>query len=154
MTLSRKDWARIFFRTIKIELKKLTKTDVFWIALTSFELLGLWNWKVSLNESFIPTVVNGASSTTALLTAFIGILMTVSYSYLKLSPQEMKERLYWTLGGCSTALIFVGTSYLSFVITVDFSNALKLSLSGLIISIALSATFGQYLVGKILKMTS
>jgi hypothetical protein len=143
-----KIWLIVLYRLI-CKLKKLTKLDVFWIFLGTFQLIVLWTYQVSIDSNLIPTIVNGASSTTALLVAFIGILMTVNITYLHFDVKEIRQRLYWALLGCAIALGFVSSAYLSFMGIVNFELAFRNCLTGLIISIIASTTFAYYMINKV-----
>lgn len=131
------------------ETKRYLKTHKFDVALmlmTVWGLLIIWTITPSIEKTYIPTIVNGASSTTALLLAFVGLLFTVSFSYLHISPQKMKSRLFWTIAGCSSALGLIGGAYASYLTTeVNFYMILKLSISAVLITILLASTLARYI---------
>jgi len=129
-------------KTFFILLRELTKTDVVWIIITALELIVLWGGELSIDENHIPTIINGATSTTSILSAFTGILFSIGHLQ-KLELQKIKDRSFFSLLCLSFSLILIGSSYLSFVGIGDYEGAFKYSISGLIIAIGVFATFSK-----------
>jgi uncharacterized membrane protein YfcA len=109
--------------------------------MTFIELLTIWGLELELDVSVMPSAINGVASATALLMAFNGIMLTASYSFLKIQPSDIKERVYWTMSCASLALGLIGWAYVNYASSGDSENALKLMLSGLVITVGLSTTF-------------
>jgi hypothetical protein len=98
---------------------------------------------MKIDPTLIPTIVNGSASATALLMTFIGLTITASYSFLKIQPTTIKQRVFWTLSLASAGLGLVGGAYVNFATNGDSQYALKAVLSGLIVVIGLSATLSN-----------
>jgi hypothetical protein len=120
--------------------RSFTKTDYLWICLTILNLVILWSVDITLDNSFIPSIVNGATATTSLMMAFTGILFSIGYSQ-GLDIKKVKLRLDFTLFIFSFSLIQICSAYLAFVGEANFINAFRFSITGLVLSAGAVATF-------------
>ncbi len=135
---------------IKRDYKKLTRFDKLWIIICIVQLLGIWIFGSSVDNNLIPTIVNGAATTTAILTSFNGILMSVGFA-LHFDKESIHEEIYNVISANSLVLLFLGLAYLNLTTGQNFGLALKLGLSTLIVAIALSAMFTKRMTNRLLK---
>ena len=91
-------------------------------------------YPTSLEAQLIPTLTNGMATSTGLVVSFTGILLTLSFSILKLDAQQHRKRLLLTVGILGAAIALLWTTYFSLFVG-DSYLALKVSLVGLLISL-------------------
>jgi hypothetical protein len=112
-------------------------------------LVFAWLNNISVQTDLVPTIVNGEVIATSTAIIFTGIFFTIGCSNRLVELQRKKDHPYFILGFLGVASIFVVSTFLC-MITNNFSLALKLSFTGLILA---TGTFMSLIALLILQLT-
>jgi hypothetical protein len=116
-------------------------------------LLAIIFYPVS-NESsaLVPTIINGVATSTSVIVAFTGLLMTFAISNKLLELEQVRNRSYFTIVLLGLSVLFLCIAYLNEMMSLDtgsFVNSLKASIIGLFIS---AMTFVSFMDVTIIQL--
>jgi len=104
--------------------------------------------QLSVDTQLIPTIINGVTSSTSIVVAFTGALITLAFS----KRSELRQHSYrvaLTMNLLAIAIAMVCTAYFGLMIG-QFQEALKASWVGLTISIVTFFDFLVFLISDLL----
>ena len=108
-------------------------TIIFWLILTLSFLGSIRITPISLETQFIPTIVNGITSSISIIVAFTltAIAISISKSF-KLAQKE--SHIFTVLFSLTIPIVMVLLAYLQ-LMQANFYLALRYAMAGLVISV-------------------
>lgn len=94
----------------------------------------IWIQPISIDNTAIPEIVNGASATTAIIIGLIGLMVAMEGSRNQFDFKLNKKRAFATMILLSVSIAIMYASYLAFLF-IDFSYVLKISLVSMAIAV-------------------
>ncbi|MGD0643492.1 MAG: hypothetical protein ABSA75_01145 [Candidatus Bathyarchaeia archaeon] len=128
----------------------MRKFDAVLVVASAVALVFAWLNNVSVQTELVPTIVNGEVIATSTAIIFTGIFFTIGCSNRLLELQKTKDYPHLILAFLGLASVLVASTFLCMMIN-NFSTALKLSFTGLILAIG---TFLSLIVLLIQQLTS
>lgn len=105
--------------------------------------------EISIKTDFVPTVINGLTSSISVIVAFTGALITLvlSGSIFNFSASEKRTRIMPTIVMLGVPLALLWTSY-SYLLDANYDGALKVAMIGLLISLQVFMDFMGFLTSR------
>jgi hypothetical protein len=132
--LSARAEVAILFGRVKTFFNSKTFLWLLEIILTAalvFALVAIWVPDISIDTQYVPTILSGLTSAMSLLIGFGIACLTVSKRYHSLEASELVIlQVLLTI-----SLIFIFGAYGSLIFKSDFALAVRLILSGFLLSI-------------------
>lgn len=128
------------------EFQKNVDIGLAIIVVLSFILI--WTTDISLETQFIPTIINGVSSSISLIVGFTATAISLTVSREEFKASQHKNRIIWTIILLILAILFLFFTYLE-LIDAKYQSALRLAMSGLAISFCTLFDFLGFLCSKL-----
>ena len=128
----------------------LQKFNALLLVVSAFAIVLVWLINLHVQSDLIPTIVNGEVIATSTAIIFTGIFFTLGCSNKLLELQKKKDQPFFILVLLGLSSLFVVSTFFCMIVN-NFDIALKLSFTGLIISIG---TFMSLIALLIQQLTS
>jgi hypothetical protein len=125
--------------------------DISLFVLSIPALAAILLYRVSIEPSLIPTIVNDSATSTSVIVAFIGAMMILGHN-VQLGLQLEKRRLYFTIILVALSLVLLWGAYIAMMMN-SFVFALKNSIAGLTISAVTFVSFIDVITSQIWQKT-
>jgi len=131
----------------------MRKVDLGLLITNVPALLAVIFYPISTESSIlVPTIVNGVATSTSVIVAFTGLLMTFAISNKLLELEKVRNRSYFTIASLGFSVLLLCTAYINEMMSLgtgNFANSLKASIFGLIIS---AMTFVSFMDVTIMQL--
>lgn len=124
--------------------------DIFWLLFAFITSLVIWNTNLLLETQFIPTVLNGVTTSISLIVGFTATTIAIMISK-PFKPVENKYRIGFTTVMLATPIFILFVTYFE-LMNAEYQLALKYAMIGLIISFCTLVDFLTFLGSKLERM--
>jgi glucan phosphoethanolaminetransferase (alkaline phosphatase superfamily) len=87
-----------------------------------------------IDQTYIPTVINGITASTSIVIGFTGVVMGLFYRDVFAKDEKMKSMLMGLTLYLAIPIAYLLTVY-AWLVVVDFDSSLKIAFTGLILSL-------------------
>lgn len=105
--------------------------EIVLIGAVVLALIFVWMLDVSIDIQYIPEIMSGLTSGTAILIGFAAACLTIMRKYYAKNVGKLLVFLTWLVG----PIVFLFMAYIRLVLRTDFIAAIRLALSGFALSL-------------------
>jgi hypothetical protein len=130
--------------------KTLMYFQIFLVVIGIFLSVAILNANATASDSLIVTITNGITTSSSIMIAGVGILLTYSHSSALLNFQLIKRRLYFMVALMVFSAISIFGTYFYLMVS-EYTKALKLGMIGLLLSFLNLFAFAALISRRLLK---
>lgn len=124
--------------------------EILMLITASLAFINLWVTHVTLERDAIPTVINGLTSSISLIVGFTGAIITIVLTNPSFKRARSMVRIIITIITLALAIGVLWTTY-SCLINAEYDSALKVSMTGLLISLYILIDFLGFLSSQVFR---
>lgn len=126
--------------------KAQTALDIFLLVFAFFNILGILNGDIVLDTQFVPTTLNGVTSSVSLIIGFTATILAIAVSKPQFRDVSRIKAIIILL---LFPIIFLMRAYVELLYYTNYELALKNAQIGLIVSFVILTDFLFFLIDRL-----